>query len=211
MRNLKIYVADDHTLYRKAIAKLLAGFSRVREVKEAANGKELLNLVRRDIPDVAIIDLEMPILNGTKTCEKLNLEFPEVKIIIVSMHDSQMEIYQLLQNGAHAFLSKNSDVEEFECAIYTTVDKGIYRNKIMSEALSSYIGARKKPIVNLTRREKDILKHICKGLTNKLIGEKLSLSEFTVRNHRVSIMRKVGVKNTVTLVNFATNNALLKD
>ena len=211
MRNLKIYIADDHTLYRKAIAKLLWGFARVREVKEAANGKELLNLVRHDIPDVAILDLEMPILNGSKTCEKLNSEFPEVKIIIVSMHDSQLEIYQLLQNGAHAFLSKNSDVEEFESAIYSTVDKGIYRNKIMSEALSSYIGRKKKPAIAITKRERDILKYICKGFTNREIAARLSLSEFTVRNHRVSIMRKVGVKNTVTLVNFATNNALLKE
>lgn len=211
MRNLKVYVADDHALYRKAVVKLLGGFSRIGEIKEAANGKELLNLVRNDIPDVAILDLEMPVLNGTRTCQKLSSEFPEVKIIVVSMHDSKIEIYHLLQIGAHAFLSKNSEVEEFESAIYSTVDKGIYRNEIMHEALRAYIPVDEKLSIELSNREKEILRDICKGLTNKQIGEKLSLSEFTIRNHRVRIMRKVGVKNTVTLVRFAIKNALVKE
>ncbi|MFZ6011285.1 MAG: response regulator transcription factor, partial [Bacteroidota bacterium] len=118
--------------------------------------------------------------------------------------------YHLLQLGAHAFLSKNSDVSEFESAIYSTVDKGFYRNQVMRDALRNAISVR--PLnVTLTNREVMILELLCLGLTNKKIGLELSLSENTIRNHKVRIMRKAGVKNAVALVKFAVESGLIKN
>jgi DNA-binding NarL/FixJ family response regulator len=205
MRNLKICIADDHTLYRDAVIKLLQDFKRTGKVSEASNGKELLKLMRNEAPDVVILDLEMPVLDGMRTCEKIVKEFPEVKIIVVSMHDSKALIYRLLEIGAHAFLSKTAEAAEFEAAIYAVVDKGIYRNKIMQDALKasakmSYKMSVIKTKVELSDREHAIVQLLAKGFTNKQIGKELSLSENTIRNHRVRIMRKTGARNAADLM-----------
>jgi two-component system response regulator DegU len=211
MGKLKIYVADDHALFRGALVKLLLGFRRTGHVKGAPNGKELLRLIRNEIPDVVIVDLEMPVLDGSKTCEKLAEEFPEIKIIVVSMHDSKMQISHLLQIGAHAFLSKNAEADELEAAIYSLADRGSYRNKLMNDAL------RFRPPVSkgfktlkiaLSERENTIVRLLCNGITNKEISKALFLSENTIRNHKVRIMRKTGVKNTAELVKYAMQNDL---
>lgn len=217
MGSLKIYVADDHTLFRESFVKLISTFNKVREVKGAANGRELLELVNIDTPDVAIVDLDMPIMDGTQVCEKLSEEFPEVKIIIVSMHDSQESIYHLLQTGAHAFLSKNAEPEELELAISSLVEKGIYRNKAMKDALKykaksdgGFIGRKFRKNIELTGREYSIVHLVRKGLSNKQISQELGLSENTIRNNKARLMRKLGVKNTASLVTFTFENRVLK-
>jgi two-component system, NarL family, response regulator DegU len=214
MGKLKIYVADDHRLYRTALINfLLKEFKQERIVKGASNGRELLKMVNEDIPEIVILDLEMPVLDGTKACEQLVQNFPEVKIIVVSMHDSKLEIYHLLQIGAHAFLSKNAELEELSLAINALTQTGIFRNKVMQDALiygisngKNYIP--KKHKLNFSERELHIVHLLCQEFTNKEISEKLALSENTIRNHKVRIMRKAGVKNVSGLVRFAMQNGL---
>ncbi|MBT1689368.1 response regulator transcription factor [Dawidia soli] len=209
MKKYKVYIADDHTLFRKAMVNLLRSFHRVLEVKDAENGKELLTLIKYEQPDVAIVDLQMPVMDGAETCEQLIKKHPEVKIIILTMHDSNKYILHMMEMGVHAFLLKNTEPDELEKAIYAVIEKDFYHNDLVAAVLRKNVTERKsgqRPqfrSAELTEREKEILVLICRELTIREIGQKLSLSENTVRNHRVNMMDKIGVNNTVGLVKFA--------
>lgn len=214
-RRIKVYIADDHTLFRKAVVKLLTSFERVEVVKDAENGKELFSLVKNDPPDVAIIDLQMPVMDGAEACELLLSRYPEVKLIVLSMHDSEKYIVHMMEMGVHAFLLKNSDPDELEKAIYCVVENDFYHNELITTVLRKNLKDKlgsQRPVfrgVELSEREKEILSLICMELTIREIGSKLSLSENTVRNHRVNMMDKVGVKNTVGLVKYAFESGLV--
>jgi DNA-binding NarL/FixJ family response regulator len=209
MKKYKVYIADDHTLFRKAMVNLLRSFHRVQEVKDAENGKELLTLIKYEQPDVAIVDLQMPVMDGAETCEQLIKKHPDVKIIILTMHDSNKYILHMMEMGVHAFLLKNTEPDELEKAIYAVIEKDFYHNDLVAAVLRKNVTERKsgqRPqfrLAELTEREKEILVLICRELTIREIGQKLSLSENTVRNHRVNMMDKIGVNNTVGLVKFA--------
>lgn len=209
MKQLKVYIADDHTLFRKAMVNLLRSFERVIEVKDAENGKELLTLIKYEVPDVVIVDLQMPVMDGAETSSQIIQKYPEVKIIILTMHDSNKFILHMMELGVHAFLLKNTEPDELEKAIYGVADKDFYHNELVASVLRKNVKEKKlgqRPNfqhIELTEREKEILLLICQELTMKEIGQRLFLSENTVRNHRVNIMEKVGVNNIVGLVKFA--------
>jgi two-component system response regulator DegU len=211
----KVYIADDHTLFRKAMVNLLRTFERVREVKDAENGKELLTLIKYEAPDVVIVDLQMPVMDGAETSEQIIQKFPEIKIIILTMHDSNKFILHMMEMGVHAFLLKNTEPDELEKAIYSVVEKDFYHNDLVASVLRKNVKDRKtgqRPVfqqAELTDREKEILLLICRELTMKEIGQRLFLSENTVRNHRVNIMDKVGVNNIVGLVKYAYETGLI--
>lgn len=209
MKKYKVYIADDHTLFRKAMVNLLRTFDRVQEVKDAENGKELLTLIKYEEPDVAIVDLQMPIMDGAEASEHIIKRNPNVKIIILTMHDSEKHILHMMEMGVHAFLLKNTEPDELEKAIYSVAEKDFYHNDLVATVLRKNVTEKKsgqRPQfrqAELTEREREILALICRELTIREIGQKLSLSENTVRNHRVNMMEKVGVNNTVGLVKFA--------
>jgi len=209
MNKFKVYIADDHTLFRKAMVNLLRTFQRVSEVKDAENGKELLTMIKYEEPDVAIVDLQMPVMDGAETCEQIIKRNPNVKIIILTMHDSDKYILHMMEMGVHAFLLKNTEPDELEKAIYSVAEKDFYHNDLVAAVLRKNVKEKKggqRPTfkqAELTDREKEILELICKELTIREIGQKLSLSENTVRNHRVNMMEKIRVNNMVGLVKYA--------
>lgn len=215
-KQLRVYIADDHTLFRKAMVNLIQGFEEVSEIKDAENGKELLTLMKYQAPDVAIIDLQMPVMDGVETCENILQKYPDVKIIVLTMHDSERYILHMMEMGVHAFLLKNTEPEELEEAIHAVVEKDFYHNDLVATVLRKNVKERKsgtRPVfanIELSEREKEIVMLVCQELTIKEIGQKLSLSENTVRNHRVNIMEKVGVSNMVGLVKYAYDTGLVK-
>lgn len=215
MKKFKVYIADDHTLFRKAMVNLLKTFERVHEVKDAENGKELLALIKSDSPDVVIVDLQMPVMDGAEACENILSRFPHVKIIILTMHDSEKFILHMMETGVHAFLLKNTEPDELEKAIYSVAEKDFYHNDLVATVLRKNVREKKsgqRPVfgpTDLTEREKEILVLTCQELTIREIGQRLSLSENTVRNHRVNIMEKIGVNNTVGLVKYAYECGLI--
>lgn len=214
-RKLKVFIADDHTLFRKAMANMLMSFSHVGEVKDAENGKELLTLMKYGAPDVAVVDLQMPVMDGVETSENILKRFPGVKIVVLTMHDSERYILHMIELGVHAFLLKNTEPEELEKAIYHVAEKDFYHNDLVAGVLRKSVLEKKatqRPQfrqANLSERETEILLLTCQDLTIREIGQRLSLSENTVRNHRVHIMEKVGVNSTVGLVRFAYDSGLL--
>jgi two-component system, NarL family, response regulator DegU len=215
-KQLKVYMADDHTLFRKAMVNLIRGFENILEVKDAENGKELLTLMKYQLPDVAIVDLQMPVMDGVATCETIVAKYPGVKIIILTMHDSEKYILHMMELGVHAFLLKNTEPEELEEAINSVMEKDFYHNDLVASVLRKNVREKKtghRPSFaaqDLTEREKEIVSLVCQELTNKEIGEKLSLSENTVRNHRANIMEKLGVNNMVGLVKYAYETGIVK-
>jgi two-component system, NarL family, response regulator DegU len=128
-------MADDHTLFRKAMVNLIRGFENIAEVKDAENGKELLTLMKYQTPDVAIIDLQMPVMDGVETCENILQKYPDVKIIILTMHDSERYILHMMEMGVHAFLLKNTEPEELEEAINAVIEKDFYHNDLVASVL----------------------------------------------------------------------------
>lgn len=218
MSKLTVYIADDQTLFRKGMSRLVKSFSMVKEVKEAENGKELLALVKEQQPDVILMDLEMPVMDGIEATEKIIAKYPDVRVIVLSMHDTQQHIFYLMEIGAHAFLLKNAEPEEVKEAIQSVMKHDFYQNQIVIEALrKGAIDQRKQKqerpmfqdVAPLSDREKEVLQLICRELTMKEIGDKLALSEKTIQNHRARIMDKLNVRNTVGLVKYAYESGLI--
>jgi two-component system, NarL family, response regulator DegU len=215
-KKLRVYIADDHTLFRKAMVNLLESFKHVSEVKDAENGKELLTMIKYDAPDVAIVDLEMPVMDGSETCENIIQKYPEVKIIILTMHDSEKYIMHMMEMGVHAFLLKNTEPDELEKAIYSVIEKDFYHNELVSNILRKSVNDKKlskNPLLKSTElsdRESHIVRLLCQELTNKEIGDRLGLSERTIENHRYRILEKLNLKSTVGLVRYAYESGIIK-
>lgn len=216
MKKITVYIADDHTLFRKAMVGLIQSFKEVASVQDAENGKELLTLMKRKVPDVAIVDLQMPVMDGTETCETIIAKFPDVKLIVLTMHDSDKYVLHMIEMGVHAFLLKNTEPDELERAIRTVIEKDFYHNDLVATVMRKNLKERisaSRPLFKtneLTDREREIVILICQEFTNREIGEKLSLSERTIENHRYRIMEKLNIKSTVGLVHFAYNSNLIE-
>ena len=216
MSKLKVYIADDHTLFRKAMVNLLKTFKGVSEVKDAENGKELITLIKYDVPDVCIVDLEMPIMDGSETCETIIQKYPGIKLIILTMHDSEKYILHMMEMGVHAFLLKNTEPDELEKAIYSVVEKDFYHNDLVASVIRKNFNDKKytkNPLLKSTElsdREKDIVRLLCQELTNKEIGDRLGLSERTIENHRYRTLEKLNLKSTIGLVRYAYETGIIK-
>lgn len=215
MDKINVCIVDDHNLYRKAMMNLLRTFNRVGEVTDAENGRDFIDKYKKNWPDVVLLDLEMPRMNGVETAEYLIPNCPDMKVIILTQHDSEKYMLHMLELGVHSFLLKNAQPDELENAISSVVDKDFYHNDLLTGAIRRSIKAKFKKErpqfeVSLSEREKEIVRYICKELTAKEIGEILSISEFTVRNHHRNIMEKLGLKKTIGLVRYGYENGLLE-
>ncbi|WP_421763766.1 response regulator transcription factor [Ekhidna sp.] len=210
---LKILVTDDHTLFRRGTMMLLESFDEVGEVDDAENGKEALEKLIGSDFQLVLLDLEMPVMDGWETAKKIVAKHPEVKIIMISMHDSLQIISDLIEIGVHSYLLKNADPEEVHKAIVSVVNNDFYYNQLVSKALHKKVqkGGLEKGLArrgDISPREIEVLQLICQELTMKEIGEKLFLSEQTIHTHRKNLMRKTQAKNAVGLVKFAFQNGI---
>jgi two-component system, NarL family, response regulator DegU len=212
MKKLKLFIADDHTIFRKAMVNMLQGFERVEEVKDAENGKELLELMKFELPDVAIIDLQMPVMDGVEASKKIISKYPKVKIVILTMVDSEQYIIHMVEMGVHAFLLKNTDPDELERAIYSVYENDFYNNKLVASALRRNLkNTSNKPSTirqELSDREKEIVLLVCQEFTNKEIGDKLNISDRTVETHKSRIMEKIGARSAIGIVKYAYETQL---
>lgn len=211
MSKMKVYIADDHTFVRKGMIRLLNTFQRIGELKEAADGRALIELVQASPPDAVILDLEMPGLNGFDTSKHLLEHYPDIKILILTMHTEEVFILNLMELGVHGFLNKNAEPEEVEQALYSIFDKDFYRNEIVNQALRK--GIRRTPQTTtskLSPRELEVLLLICQELTPSEISIRLKISEKTFFNHRTKILTKTGVRGNVGLVKYAYQHGLIE-
>ncbi|MFC6099427.1 response regulator transcription factor [Olivibacter domesticus] len=217
-KKIQIAVADDQILFRKGLIKLLQNFSLLEVTIEAENGKQLLEKIGQSatLPDVVLLDLSMPEMNGIETTKYLHTTYPDIKILMLSVHDDDNYIVHLLACGASGYLEKNADPEEVLRAITSVVQDGIYFNKKTLHAMQHNLShpTRKKIILDdphhdLTLREIEVLELICQELTAAEIADRLSLSVRTIDGHRNNLLRKVGARNTAGLVKFAIMNGII--
>ncbi|MEO9482889.1 MAG: response regulator transcription factor [Ekhidna sp.] len=210
---LNILVTDDHTLFRRGTMMLLESFDEIGRVDDAENGKVALEKLEESNFDLMLLDLEMPVLDGWETAKKVVAKFPEMKIIMISMHDSLQIISDLIEIGVHSYLLKNADPDEVHKAIVSVTNNDFYYNQLVSKALHKKVqkDGHNKGVArraDISPREIEILQLICQELTMKEIGEKLFVSEQTVHTHRKNLMRKTKAKNAVGLVKFAFQNGI---
>ncbi len=208
---LTVYLADDHNVVRKGMTRLLTTFNRVNNVKEAINGKMLIQLVREQEPDAVILDVEMPELGGMEAASYLIDHYPSVKILILTMHTEEGFVTRLMDLGVHGFLSKSSEPEELEKALYSIVDNDFYKNDLVIKAMQNLRKQSYPSHEKLSNREMEILTLICQEFTPGEISERLNISEKTFFNHRANIIAKTGVKNNIGLYKYALQRGYCAD
>lgn len=206
--------AEDHTSVRQAYLSVLAEEENFRIIGDAGNGKALLKLIRKSIPDIVITDIEMPEMNGIELANHIKREFPNVGIIFLSMHYSESYAAQIISNGANSFLPKECSIETLIEAVNVVHKQGyFFDSRISRFVLSNLLTERKfKTLIqqlSLTQREHEVLMLICDGRTNKEIANRLEISAATVDFHRQKIYSKTGSENVVHLVKYAIKNGLI--
>lgn len=212
MEKLKILIADDHALFRTGLRTLLSTLDWIGEVAEAANGREFVDMVERFAPDVALVDIEMPILNGIDATREACLRFPGLRVMALSMYGEEEYYYKMIDAGAKGFLLKNSDIAEVQNAIRTVAGGGEYFSQELLYAIVKNFRqvSRQSTGEKLSQRETEVLQQICLGYSNAEIADNLSISKRTVDKHRENLLLKTGTKNTAGLVVFAIKNKLIE-
>lgn len=211
---IKIAVVDDQCLFRSGLISLIKEFAELDVIIEASNGNDLIREVAKQKPDVILLDVEMPVMNGFETTEYLKKNHPEIKILILTMYNDDEIILHLISKGAHGFLLKNNNIEVIVDAIHAVIENGYYFNDSVSKSMVKGLVSNKKikphfKAVSLSEREIEVVKLISKEHTNKEIADKLFISVRTVDGHRERILGKIKARNTAGIVMYAVKNDLL--
>ena len=207
-RELNIIIADDHQIVIDGLKSLLIQQPHIKVVGEASNGKEALDLIEKTKVDIAVLDISMPEMNGVEATKIIKKEYPEVKILILTMHDGSEFIHELVEIGANGYILKNRGTEEFVEALETIANGEEY---IKGQVLNTLLKAVRKPRqkVQFTKREKDVLRLIIDEHTTSEISAKLHIANSTVETHRRNLIEKTGVKSSLGLVRYAMENGYL--
>lgn len=211
---IRVVLADDHVFVRDGIKSLLENESNIIVVGEATDGQEALTVVSVEKPDLLIVDIRMPHYTGIEVVEKIRQENTTLKIVVLSMHESEEYVLKSIKAGADGYLLKGSSKEEFLKALHTVANGGKYfsgdiSSILINQLINSPNNLASEPKQNLeeesviTKREKEILKLLLSGNGNKEIAEALSISKRTAEVHRFNLMKKLKVKNLIELANKA--------
>jgi len=209
----KIIIVDDHTLFRNGLKILLNNLKDYRVVAEASNGKEFLELLETITPDLVLLDIAMPVMDGIEAANLALQKYPDLKIITLSMYGEEDYYYQMVNAGVKGFVLKNSDIKEVKAALETVYDGGSYFSSELLENLVNNLKTIKKDKethTELSERELEILVLICQGFSNQEIADQLFISKRTVDKHRANILEKSESKNTAQLVVYAIKNRLVE-
>lgn len=214
-RKIKLAIVDDNEFFRQGLVEIINSVKNLKVVIEVSNGKELIQALKNHKPNVVLLDLKMPVMDGIKTTEYLSKNCADVKILILTVSNDDVVLHDLIEKGANGFLKKGSDMENITDAIYTVMKHKYYFSghdlKAIVAATQDSDRTSVLDKVNLTKRELEVLKLICRQFTNKEISDKLFISMRTVHGHRNKILRKTKAGNTVGLVTFAIKHGLIKN
>lgn len=213
MKTIKIAIADDHNIVRQGYCALFEGEKSISLVFEAENGREAIDQINNKEIDVLLLDIDMPILNGRQTLNILNVKYPELKVIMLSMYFDDFHISEFITSGARGFLAKNSDFDDVINAIHSVHEQGYYfNNKISRVLLTKLIHSKKiNPIFSLdplTDNEIEILRLICQEKTNIEIAQIMNKSKKTIDGYRARIALKTNARNTAGMVIYAIKHGI---
>lgn len=213
-RKITVAIADDHSLLRNALAKLINTFEGYSIVVEADNGKDLRNKIRdHGIPDIVMLDVNMPEMDGFETTQWLHKTYPQVKVLALSMLSDERTIIKMFRLGAKGYLLKNTDPEELKTALDSLVNKDVYLSEYVSGKLVSGLhmdADQPSGEAVLNEKEREFLRWSCSELSYKEIAEKLFLSPRTVDDYRKSLFNKLKVNSRVGLAIYAIKQGLVE-
>ena len=212
----RVVLADDHVIFRQGIKQLIDSKPGFKVVGEASDGLELVNLIQRGLKtDLVIVDISMPNLRGIEATHEIKALSPDIKILVVTMHKSKEYLYHSISAGAQGYLLKEDSEVELFSAIETIRKGEIFVSKLLTQELTQdlsniYYGDGQILTDPLTPREREVLKMVAEGRTNKQIADLLFISTRTVENHRAKIMNKLNLKKTVDLIRYAMDKGYVR-
>ncbi|MDR2129917.1 MAG: response regulator transcription factor [Odoribacteraceae bacterium] len=211
---MKICIVDDHKLFREGLKLLLSTQGFLREIHEASNGREFIQKLPTIACDVVLMDIEMPEMNGIDaTIQAMKLK-PDLKIIVLSMFGDEQYYYKMIDAGAKGFMLKNSGIDKVVTAIRKVSGGESYFSEELLVGLLNNMRGHRQELADtadneLSGRELEILYHICLGLSNQEIADKLFISKRTVDKHRANLLSKTGCRNTAALIIYAVKNKII--
>lgn len=209
---IRVLIVDDHPVVRKGLDSCLSRRPGIRIVGEAADGEEAAKLARELIPDVVLMDIDLPRMNGLAVTELLRKEAPNVKVLVLSVHTNKEFIFRIIQSGAQGYVSKEAAPEELVRAIESVWrGESFFAPEIAQAALKELVtsAGRRKPFAALTSRELEVLALIAHGRSNKEVASSLGIGVRTIETHRERIMRKLGIHTIAGLTRFAIQNGVI--
>ena len=214
MQTTKIAIADDQKLFRRGMVALLNDYD-LEVIIEAEDGEDLVHQLTTQRPDLILLDLKMPKMDGLEALGHIKTVYPQIKVLILTMHSHEKFILHTLEMGANGFLMKDAEPEEVLEAIEQCMTKGDYYNDKIVQVMRKGLGQKKreKPAFDasesLSARELEVLQLTCEGLTAQEIGDRLFITKRTVEGHRGNILEKIGGKNITNMIVYAIQNKLV--
>ncbi|MBD7969480.1 response regulator [Paenibacillus gallinarum] len=207
----QVLVVDDHAQARNAICEMLGSVERFEVIGTATSGLQAIEFVERKLPDLILMDIEMPEMNGFEATRHIKARYPFIKIVLVTVSDDMLNLLEALKYGAQGYLLKNlnqsTSLEYLDCVMNEAAPLS---RELAYEILKEvHITERKETVTHLTSRERDILYEVARGLTNKEIALRYEISEYTVKNHLKNILQKLQVQNRVQLTRYAVEQGLI--
>jgi two-component system, NarL family, response regulator NreC len=210
---IQILIADDHGVMRAGLRALLEDEPEMQVVGEAASGEDALHLASRYLPDIVLLDIGMPGMDGIETTRRLKKDLPQIRILILSVYEDESLLREAVRAGASGYVIKRAAEEELIAAIQAVSRGDMYIHPAITRLLFNDPPPQKKPkddsLKTLTPREMEVMRYIIRGFTNRQIAETLYISPRTVEGHRASLFGKLGLKNRVELVEFAEKYNLM--
>ena len=212
----KVVIAEDHQLFREGLKAMLAGKEDLEVVAEAQDGLEAIRNVRKHAPDLLLLDLSMPRLSGISVVNEVRAQFPEMKILVLTIHESDQYVLETFKAGVNGYCIKDASRDELLMAIESVMaGKTFISPGIADEVMEGYLSGRKtlKEKSNwetITQREREVLKLLAEGYMNKEIGDLLNISTKTVEKHRANIMSKLDLHNAAALTAYAIEQGLVE-
>ncbi len=212
---IKVAIADDHALFRAGVKTSLSSRKDIQMIAEAENGMQLLNLLKHMTPDVILLDIQMPIMDGLTTLPEIKRLYPDVKVIMLSMHNDHSVITRMMEIGANSYLTKDSDSEMIYQAIKTCYEQEFYFNDLTNKALLNGLRMKRPveqevPDVTLNEKEITILKLMCEEKSTREIASAVDLSPRTVEAIRDKLKTKTGAKSLAGLIMYAVKAGIVE-
>ena len=211
---IHIAIVDDHVIMRQGLISLLAEYEEINILFDANNGKELMDNLKSSKPDIVLLDIAMPIMNGKEALEKIQLKYPKIKVIMMSEYFHDEHIIEFIKAGACAFLPKNCNIDKLLDAFNHVYEHGYYYDNRISAVLASML--KKTPLdtkvvadTEFTKQEIKIIKLVCLKKSNVEIADELHVSVRTIESHRYNISKKTNTTNTMDLIEHAERNGIL--
>lgn len=210
----RVFLVDDHNLLRNGMAQLVDQIDGYQVIGQASNGKELIEKIGHGgKPDIIILDIQMPVMNGEQTAMWLRANQPQIKILVLTMHDDEVNILRMIRAGANGYILKNTSPPELKLALDSIRDRGTYHSEMVSEALKNLITSGKTPdqwSVKFSERELEFIRFACTELSYKEIAEKMNCSVRTVDSYRDDVFAKLGISSRISLALFAFKNNIVQ-